>query len=62
MVSPKVTVRKRDTSHVGGETVVEFIFPDGRGGLISFRPSDGSHPDTIEFYRCDSGLRVVTQP
>lgn len=37
------------------ERIIEFIFPDGRGGLISF--SVGDHP-VIDIYNCDEGIEI----
>jgi hypothetical protein len=40
-----------------GERVVEFTFPDGRGGLISLRQTaKGPH---VEVYRMDEGISVA---
>jgi len=60
----KVTVNcVADRYHAPGERIVEFLFPSGRGGLISFRPctGDGS-ADCIDVYRVDDGVIVFQIP
>lgn len=55
MKRPKVTVRPARLSRVE-ETLVEFTFPDGSGGLISFRTANIG--PAIELYRLDPSVFV----
>lgn len=43
----------------GRERIVEFSFPNGKGGLIAFRQSDGG-VCTINVYRMDEGVEVYS--
>lgn len=55
MKRPKVTVRPARLS-CDGETLVESVFPDGSGGLISFRTTNIG--PTIDLYRVDPSVSV----
>lgn len=57
MKRPKVTAR----AGTGGETIVEFLFPNGKGGLISFRDwgGDDAPKPVIDIYRTDSGIEIL---
>jgi hypothetical protein len=55
MKRPSVTVRPARLCSPG-ETIVEFLFPDGSGGLLSFR--DTNVGPTIDVYHTDPTVRV----
>lgn len=58
MARPKVTLRcPAEAFHSAGERIVEFSFPDGTGGLISFREYGGKKLVTL--YRLDPSIKVV---
>ncbi len=55
-----------DTSHAPNERIVEFSFPDGRGGLISFRDTwttndrgETVHTRIVDLYRLDNGITIL---
>jgi hypothetical protein len=56
---PSVTVPcVADHYHAPAQRIIEFTFPSGNGGLISFSTkADGT--DVVEVYRHDRGVRVV---
>jgi hypothetical protein len=54
---PKVFSGAADKFASEGERIVEFTFPDGRGGLISLREVDGQPMVTL--YRVDPEVKVV---
>ncbi len=43
-----------DRAHVNGERIAEFTFPNGSGGLISFRMMNGI--PIVELFRVDEGI------
>lgn len=49
-----------------GQRIIEFSFPDGRGGLISFEtdPAGGSFGPVarVHVYRIDTGVAVTSDP
>ncbi len=58
MKRPSVTVKcVADRYHLPTERIVEFSFPSGQGGLISFRVMP-SGTDIVEIYRIDNGVHV----
>lgn len=64
MTRPSVNTKcVADKYHAPGERIVEFLFPSGRGGLISFRPCSGDgSADCIDIYRVDDGVLVFQVP
>lgn len=51
------TIKKKPTAVcVDGETIIEFAFPDGSGGLISFRTTGVGY--TVDIYRTDKTVKV----
>jgi hypothetical protein len=56
---PKV-LRRAIADHYAspGQRIIEFSFPDGAGGLISFRQARGDAPNRIELYRVTNGTQV----
>jgi len=55
---PSVTTRcVADRYHGPTERIVEFGFPDGKGGLIAFS-TDLNGENVIDVYRADQPLRV----
>ena len=53
MKRPIVSTRcPADTHHGSGERIVEVMFPDGSGGLLSFRTLENGTP-VVEAYRFD---------
>lgn len=46
-----------DRYHAPGERIAEFTFPDGSGGLISFRMTSAG--PVVDVYRCDPSIRVL---
>ena len=55
MTRPIVTVRKPMRGDTVQETVVEFVFEDGSGGILSF--SRNGDVNLIEAYRCDDFVK-----
>lgn len=61
MRKPRVTLKCQVNAHTGRtERIVEFSFPDGSGGLISFRQNDSG--PIVEVYRVDRSVRVLAPP
>lgn len=60
MKKPRVLTRCVANAHAGpGERIVEFSFPDGTGGLISFHTETAQLPNRVEVYRTDPSIEVV---
>jgi hypothetical protein len=60
MDRPTVTVAcVADRGHAAGERVIEITFPDGKGCLVSLQSGGDKH--TLEIYRADAGICVVTK-
>lgn len=55
-LQPSVTIRDKTDQSV----TVEYMFPNGKGGLISFFFSDfGDRQEpSVSLYRTDAGIRV----
>jgi hypothetical protein len=65
---PRVITRcVADAHHAPNERIVEFSFPNGRGGLISFRDTwttddktgETVHTCIVDLYRLDNGITVL---
>ena len=57
---PTVSLRCPANAYTGpGERIVEFSFPDGSGGLISFRSIGPQATPTVELYRLDPAIKVA---
>lgn len=48
-----------DRYHAPNERIVEFTFPSGKGGLISFR-LNANGAEVVEVYRLDDEIQVST--
>ena len=61
--TPKVTVGcVADAYSRPHERVIEFTFPSGKGGLISFTTitlDDGRTEERVNLYRVDPGVRLI---
>lgn len=59
MKRPRVIINPvADKHHAANERIVEFCFPDGTGGLISFGVSKNGKK-RVEIYRCDEDIEVL---
>jgi hypothetical protein len=57
MKRPNVSLRcPADVHHGAGERIIEFSFPDGTGGLISFRET--TQGKRVCVYRVDADIHV----
>jgi hypothetical protein len=56
---PSVKKGPADQYAAAGETIVEFMTPAGRGGLISVRDVSGGEKTVVEVYRQDAGVEVL---
>jgi hypothetical protein len=56
-LQPNVTIRDKSDQTV----TVEYMFPNGKGGLVSFFFADfgDRHEAQVTLYRTDAGIRVV---
>ena len=62
MSRPTVSTKcPADAYHGPHERIGEFTFPDGRGGLISFRVNALGQA-VVDVYRCDPGVVVMPPP
>lgn len=58
MSKPRVTLKCPANVHTSpNERIIEFSFPDGTGGLISFTTTTTG--PRVEVYRCDPSVVVV---
>lgn len=56
MLKPKISTRCPANQYAGpDERIIEFSFPNGEGGLISFKMGD--HP-IVDVYNCDQTVEV----
>lgn len=51
-------IADRYVSERRAERIIEFSYPDGSGGLISFRHTPDGVP-LVEVYRTDGAIRVL---
>jgi hypothetical protein len=62
MKRPSVTTRANaDQHHLPGQRIIEFSFPGGAGGLMSFATDAKGRP-TIAVYRHDPAVIVAVCP
>lgn len=55
---PRVTTNcPANNAAAPNERIIEFSFPDGTGGLLSFRTLDNG-TNVVEAYRVDAGIKV----
>lgn len=59
MKKPRVIVNCVANKYAGEtERIIEFVFPDGTGGLISFVTFDGNK-NRVDIYRTDPSIIVL---
>ena len=60
MKKAKLTTKCVANQYAGpSERIIEFSFPDGSGGLISFLPANGARKNRVDVYRIDKSVKVL---